>query len=923
MDARETRDSRSMGLCRGDEGAPPRAKGLRLEAWHTLSAERILEALGTPPEGLSSEEAESRLAEYGPNELRVVSPPAAWKVFLRQFKNPIIYVLLGVALVSLLLGDAADAAVILGIVALNSSIGFIQEMRAQQAIQALAKLTSPRATVVRDGEEREIPAVEVVPGDLLRLNAGDRTAADARILHASDLELDESALTGESVPSLKRSEPLEQLDLPLADRRNMVFMNTAVTRGRGLAVVVATGMATEMGKIAGALAQPSLDPLRRKMRTLSHRLGGIVFCLVVAVVGIGLLRGYSFFEVFHYAMGMAASAIPEGLPLVVTLLLAVGVWRMAQRRALIRNLPAIEALGAITAIASDKTGTLTRNMMTVRKVVLPGRAYEVTGEGYGPEGEIRPEDDHATRSAAEDQGLRRLLEAAQYCNDADLREREGVWEVKGDPTEGALLALAAKGGVSEEADRIAEISFTSERRWMATLNGFSDGRVVAYAKGALERILPMAAQWQDAEGSLHPLDEAGREEIVRAANGLASSALRVLAFAYAPDLGREDAFEPPLLHGNLIFLGVTGMIDPPRPEAIDSIRICREAGIHVSMITGDHRETATAIAREIGLLRPGDEVLTGSELMEMDEDTLREHVSRIAVYARVEPEHKLRIVKALQARGNIVAMTGDGINDAPALSRADVGIAMGRSGTEVAKEASDMILADDNFATIVAAVSEGRRIGENLRKVLRYLFATSTGEALTFTAAIVMGTPLPLRPIQIIWLNVITDGSFDKSLAMEPAEADLMARPPRPARAPLMSWDVVAPVLAVAPVMMIGTFWVFWQSLQAGAELAKAQTMAFSTLAFFQWFSAFSLRSLTRPIHTLPLNPWMFLSLAISVVLHLSVIYLPTLQAIFHTVPLSLAELGQTFAVASSLLVLLEGRKVVRSWWRRRASEAR
>jgi Ca2+-transporting ATPase len=896
------------------------AAGVSVQAWHTLPGERIMEALDTPPEGLSTREAADRLLEFGPNQLRVTPPPSPMALFLRQFKSPIILVLVGVAAVSLLLGEAVDAAVILGIVVLNSGIGFFQEFRSQQAILALAKMTSPHATVLRDGEDWDIQASEVVPGDLLRLNAGDRTAADARILLACDLEIDESALTGESVPSLKHADPFPEPAVPLADRRNMAFMNTGVTRGRGLAVVVATGMATEMGKIAGELSAPTTDPLRRKMEALSHRLGLLVLVLVAAVIALGVARGIAFLDIFRYGLGMAASAIPEGLPLVVTLLLAVGVWRMARRNALIRNLPAIEALGAITVICTDKTGTLTRNMMTVRRVAMPGRAYSVTGEGYCPEGEIRPEGGAAARA---DPGLRILLEAARFCNDAHLRQREGHWEVLGDPTEGALLTLAAKGGVDGEADRIAEIGFSSERRWMATLNRLPDGRVVTYAKGALERILPMAQGCLDAEGRVRPLGPEAREAIHREADAMASRSLRVLAFAYVPELEAGREFVPASLDGRLIFLGVTGMIDPPRPEAIAAIRTCHEAGIQVAMITGDHLQTAVAIAREMDLMAPGQEALSGAELERLGDAAVRERAPRIAVYARVEPEHKLRIVSGLQELGHIVAMTGDGVNDAPALSRADVGIAMGRTGTEVAKEASDMVLADDNFATIVAAVAEGRRIGENLRKVLRYLFATSTGEAMTFTAAIVLGTPLPLLPIQIIWLNVITDGSFDKSLAMEPAESDLMRCAPRPAKAPLLSRDVVMPVLAVAPLMTAGTFMVFMAALDGDAPLDKAQTMAFSTLAFFQWFSAFSLRSLTTPILRLPVNPWMFLSLSISIVLHLGVIYLPVLQAVFHTVPLTVRELGMTFLVASSLLILLEGRKYGRAARRERMSRTR
>ncbi len=883
------------------------------QAWHTLSAERAMEMLGSAPQGLSREDAARLLAEIGPNCLDVRPQPPAWRVFLRQFKSPLLYVLFVASLVSLALGEGIDALVIMGLIVFNAVIGFAQEYRAQQALSALAELTSPRATVLRAGEELEIPASEVVPGDILVLSAGDRTAADVRILHARELEVDQSALTGESVPDLKISAALPDPELPLADRRNMAFMTTVVTRGRGLALVVATGMATEVGRIARDLGAPMTLPLHRRLQRLSHWIGLIVLVLVLAVILIGTMRGYAFAEIFRYALSMAVSAIPEGLPLVVTLLLAVGTWKMAQRNALIRHLPAIEALGAITVVCTDKTGTLTRNMMTVRRIELPGRAFTVTGEGYRPVGAILP---LPGGSELPDQGVDALLAAAFFCNDADLRERNGAWEVHGDPTEGALLTLAHKAGFREDADRLAEISFSSERRWMATLNRKPDGRIVAYAKGAIERILSMSEGWVSPDGSVSPLVEAQREAIMRSVDDMASQALRVLAFAYVPDMDPEREFAPPHLDGKLLFLGCVGMIDPPRSDAIEAIRVCRDADIQVAMITGDHRETAMAIAREMGILTPGRQALTGAELGRLSDADFLELAPRVAVYARVEPEHKLRIVRVLQERGNIVAMTGDGINDAPALSRADVGISMGLTGTEVAKEASDMVLTDDNFATLVAAVEEGRRIGENLGKVLRYLFATSTGEAMTFTAAILLGLPLPLAPIQILWLNLITDGSFDKTLAMEPAEPDLMRRPPRSPKIPLMSWDVVAPVLMVAPVMTLGTLLVFIFSLGQGAPLEKAQTLAFSTLAFFQWFSAFGFRSLSGPIHRLALNRWMFLSLAVSLPLHLGVIYLPILQQTFHTIALTPSELAATFGVASSLLVVMEGRK----FWREKRS---
>jgi Ca2+-transporting ATPase len=891
-----------------------------VQPWHTLPAERVAEALGTGPNGLSAEEAAGRLAEHGPNTFAPTRETPAWWVFLRQFKSPLILILIAVAGLSFVLGHAIDTGVIMGIVVINATIGFLQEHNAARALAALKQMTSPQATVVRDGRRTQIDASGVVVGDRLLLAAGDRVAADVRLSSVVDMAIDEASLTGESFASEKATRPIPGATSPLGDRANMAFMNTVVTRGRGWGVVVATGMASEVGRIAGHVAGAEVEPpLIRQIRRFSYTIAGLVAAMVAGMVAIGLMRGMPFMDIFLYAVSMAVSAIPEGLPIVVTVLLAVGVWRMARRRALIRHLPAVEALGATTVICSDKTGTLTRNEMTVRRVVLAGRAYDVSGEGHGLEGAIT-EPPGAETSPEADAGLTHLLEASRLCNDAVFRHGVGAADVQGDPTEIALLVLAAKAGIEPDWPRLAEVPFSSEQRWMATVHQAPGTGPVAYAKGALERLLPMARATTDPDGAERPLDDATRRAFERAAEEMADGALRVLALAYAPGIEAHDQVQAADLEGRLILLGLVGMIDPPRPEAIAAVRECQQAGIRVVMITGDHAGTARAIAREMGILGSlSDEVIAGDQLEQLDDAALGAHVARASVFARVAPEHKLRIVKALKARGEIVAMTGDGVNDAPALSHADIGIAMGITGTEVAKEASALVIADDNFATIVAAVEEGRLIAINLRKVLRYLLSTSLGEVLTLSLALILGMPLPLVAVQILWINLVTDGTFDKTLAMEPAESDLMRQPPRSPRAPLLEWQVVGSVLRVAPLMALVTLGMFHHALASGEPLAKAQTLAFSTLVFFQWFAAFSFRSPIRSNFQLRPNRWMLGALAVAGALHLTVLYLPAMQGLFHTVSLTPLELGTTLAAASTLFWLSEGSKLFKRRRRRTA----
>ncbi|MBM3270808.1 MAG: HAD-IC family P-type ATPase [Candidatus Sericytochromatia bacterium] len=899
------KDTRALGEAPGDDV-------LAVRPWHSLAPEVALEALGAGSRGLSSAEAARRLADFGPNRLAATGEAPVWHVLVRQFRSPLIYILLVAAALALILGKHLDAAVVLGLVCVNALLGFFQEHRAQQALSALRRMTSPRAVVLREGEALEVDAAEVVPGDILALSAGDQVAADARLVRAVDLELDESVLTGESVPVDKTDHAIAETELPLGERRSMVFAQTVVTRGHGRAVVVATGMTTEFGRIAAdvARAEPPV-PLVDRLRQFSRMIAIAVLIAACGLFAVGLARGIAPPELGMFAISAAVSAVPEGLPIVLTVLLAIGVWRMARRKALIRHLPSVEALGAVTVICTDKTGTLTRNEMTVRAMALPGRRFEVSGEGFSPAGAI---EGVGGASPERDAGLERLIETCRLCNDAEVVESGGRWSVRGDPTEGALIVLADKAGIDPDWERLAEITFTSERRWMATLNQDPGGGAWVLAKGALERILDMSRHWMSPEGEIRPLDAAVRAEIEAAAEDLAGRSMRLLGFACRSPKQDPVELTPDCLSGRLVFLGVAGLLDPPRPESAESVRICREAGIRVVMVTGDHVGTARAIALSAGILdgieQPGS-VVVGSALDSMTDAELEARCEGIRVYARSDPEHKLRIVRALQARGHIVAMTGDGVNDAPALSQADVGVAMGLSGTEVAKGAADMVIGDDNFASLRAAVEEGRLIIGNLRKVMTYLLTTSSGELATIGLALAMGLPLPLVAVQILWINLITDGTFDKALAVEGPEASLMRVPPRAPRTPLVDREMLWNCGFAAPIMAIGALSVFWLELESGRSLDHARTMTFCTLVLFQWFAVFTFRSLTLPLWRLSWNPWMLLSLAASVVLQLGVIYAEGLQALFHTVPLTTRDLAIAALVASSILILNEARKVV------------
>ncbi|MCX7825802.1 MAG: HAD-IC family P-type ATPase, partial [Verrucomicrobiae bacterium] len=755
------------------------------QTWHSQTVEEVCRGLAVDPSvGLSSQEAAKRFVEHGPNELREKAGTPAWVMFLHQFKSPLIYVLLAAALVALFLGELKDAGVIFGVLVINAVIGFIQEGRAERSMVALKKLASPKSRVRRDGKVVSVPSRDLVPGDVLILSAGDRIAADARLTDVAALICSEGALTGESTGVNKKLEPLPE-DAPLADRKNMVFAGTVVASGRGESVVVATGMHSELGKIATMVqeAGETLTPLQVRMQSFSK----MIIIVVLSVIGLvfmqGLWRGLPVREIFMVALSQAVSAIPEGLPVAVTVALAVGMQRMARRRAIIRKLAAVETLGSATVICTDKTGTLTKNEMSVTRVIMPGRKISVTGIGYEPKGEFQDENGKpVTAGAGTD--LRALLECGALCNDAALTEpaEGGGWQILGDPTEGALVVAAEKAGLKTaelrgSQKRVWEIPFDAKYRMMATGHSAGEGRVRVCVKGAPEEVMGLCSQTRQ-DGQRRAFEEADREAIRSAQKELSADGLRVLAFAEGelPRVELTDGYN--CLAGKLTFLGLMAQIDPPRPEVRDAVTLCKQAGVRTVMVTGDHTLTGKSIARELGIAGEGSIALPGADVPKMSEEEFDRALDKVAVFGRVAPEHKLRIVEGLQRKGHVVAMTGDGVNDAPALAKADIGVAMGITGTEVAKEASAMVITDDNFTTIVSAVEQGRIIFNNIRKAVFYLFSTSAAEILGLMTALISGLPLPLRAVQILWVNLVTDGALTVNLVMEKAEGDEMGRPP-------------------------------------------------------------------------------------------------------------------------------------------------
>jgi len=883
------------------------------EQWYNLSAHDVLRELESRRTGLAATEAGSRLLRYGHNQLegRKKTPPIL--VFLGQFLSPLIYVLLVAAVISMIVGHFMDAWVVLGVLLLNATIGFMQEKRAEKAMEALIKMAAPQARVRREGSVKMIPAREIVPGDISLLETGDKVPADARLLEISNLKVNEATLTGESVPVDKHTKTLPG-ELSVADRKNMVFMGTVVTYGRATVVVVKTGMETEMGRIATGLqdVKPEKTPLQKSINKLSRYLIGIFLGFCALLVIIGLLKGMAWLEVFLLAVAAAVSAIPEGLPAVVTVVLAMGMRIMAHRNAIIRKLVAVETLGSATVICSDKTGTLTLNQMTVRRIYVGGRWVEVTGQGYMTEGEFRVNGEKL--SVKSEPALDLHLRIGALCNDSNLTmEDERCCSIFGDPTEGALVVAAAKAGMNRERldmtyPRLDEIPFQSEKLYMATLHPREGGRV-AYVKGATEKILSLSG-YVNQGTDIVPLGEENAGAILQANDAMAAEAMRVIATAYVDLPGDLEDLEEEHLKGNLVLVGLSGMDDPPREEARKAIKQCREAGIKVIMITGDNKVTAESIARQLEL--PPGKALTGKELNEMNDEELSRQVEHVSVFARIEPIQKLRIVNALKSRGHVVAMTGDGVNDAPALKAANIGIAMGITGTDVAKEASDMTLTDDNFASIVAAVDEGRVIFNRLRSVLFFLLSTNIGELLALILTILFLGKAPLLAVQIIWNNLVTDTAVAVPLGLEPKIGDELKQPPRHPAVGILFPGMIFRIGFMAVMMGVGVFTVFnWA--QARMSIEEARTLAFCTMVTFEWFRAFNARSDERTVFKLGLlrNRWLVASITVAILLQLAVIYVPFLQTAFHTVPLSIDKWGIIILAGGSLFVIEETRKTL------------
>lgn len=878
-------------------------------AWHSLSPESLRRTLGlSEQDGLSTADVEIRRKSCGLNELASAAPVSLWTKLVGQFRDLVIWILIVAAMISGLMGEWVDTFAILAIVVLNGVIGFMQEERAERALASLQKLSSPMARVRRDGAVHLLPASALVPGDWIQLEAGDNVPADARLLTAFSLRTQEAALTGESVPVEKHADDPVPADTPLCDRRNMVYMGTVTAAGKAAAVVVQTGMQTELGQIARLLksADRELTPLQKRLTELGRILVVICLAIVVVIFSLQLLRGGEVLETLLVSVSLAVAAVPEGLPAVVTLTLALGLQRMVRRNALVRKLPGVETLGSVNVVCSDKTGTLTRNEMTVREIVTAGNRIDVRGVGYAPQGQFfrkseRPRRVTETRASAgegvilesplSDPELGPLLTAAALCNSATISpkaDEAGSWQCIGDPTEGALIVAAMKAGMDVHNQRnrtLFEIPFDSDRKAMSVVVQHEDGRIIMHSKGAPEAILSRCTR-ERAGNSEHILTDARRQEILNSGSELARQAYRVLALAYrTQETDDRKSLQVPR-EEDLVFAGIVGLIDPPRDEVRDAVARCRLAGIRPVMITGDHPQTAFAIARELQIADDDSCVMSGQEMNQLSDSQLARDVDNVTVYARVSAEHKLRVVRALKARGRIVAMTGDGVNDAPAVKAADIGIAMGITGTDVTREAADMILMDDNFASIVNAVEEGRGIFDNIQNFIHYLLSCNFSEVLLMFVAALVGWPVPLMAIQILWINLVTDGLPALALGMEPPEKDIMRRPPRPAGESVLTRKRGLKILAhgflISLVVLLG-FRMTWGG--DDSNLARARTVTFGVVAFSQLFYAFGCRSdrSTMPVLGVFSNPWLLVAVVMSVLLQLCVMTMPFAQGVFET----------------------------------------
>jgi magnesium-transporting ATPase (P-type) len=907
-----------------DPKAPSPAPEIE-QAWHALEVPHVLEQIKSEHKGLTPEVATKRLEKFGPNRLRREKRKSNLALLLGQFKNVLIYVLLAAAAVTLLIGHYVDAAVIFGVVILNALIGFIQEGKAEKALDSIRNLLSPHATVLRDGKQITIDAEELVPGDVVLLRPGDKVPADIRLIKASELRVDESTLTGESIPAKKDTQMVRE-QAPLGERNGMAYSGTLVSSGLGQGVVVGTGNFTELGRISTLIATAPETKTRLLVKVAEFSrwltLGIGVLAMFTLVFGV-VVRSYSLIEMFMAAVGLAVAAIPEGLPAILTITLAVGVQRMASRNAIIRRLPSVETLGSVTVICSDKTGTLTRNEMTVRNVTLASNQFEITGQGYNPQGTFaNSEREFSCLLFEEEQiqcyyypDLMELARAGLLCNDAYLDKPGDSWQVQGNPTEGALLVLARKSGLDIETElasmpRVDSIPFNSEHRHMATLHypeGGGAGRI--YVKGAPEKLFQLCARQQDGD-EVVPLDHEFWKQQVQQ---IARQGQRTLALAYKQVPAGKDSLRSEDIREGLIFLGVVGIIDPPRGQAISAVKKCRSAGITVKMITGDHAQTALAVGGQMGI-GDGVTVLSGEEIDALSDERLQELVKKVAVFARVSPENKLRLVKALQKNGEVVAMTGDGVNDAPALKHADVGIAMGGKGTETSKDASEMVLADDNFASIAHAVEEGRTVYDNIKKSITFILPTNGGEAGIIIAAILLGRMLPITPVQILWVNMVTAVTLALALTLEPPEGAVMKRPPRDPGEPLLTPYMLWRIGFVSLIIVLGTFTLFLLERQNGASLQTARTISVNALVAFEIFYLFNTRLLRDSVMNLRgiFGNSYALTAALGVIsLQMAFTYFPPLQTLFDSVAIDAVSWVHIGLVGFSVFLLVEAEKFI------------
>ena len=885
------------------------------QAWHAAPAEAALERFQSSAQGLSSEEAARRLETDGPNRLPARKSRSLLARVLAQFNNLLIYVLLASSAVTILLRHALDAIVILAVVLINAAIGFIQEGRAEQALEAIRAMLTREASVLRDGRRLTVPAESLVAGDVVLTEAGDRIPADLRLLRATSLRIEEAVLTGEAAAADKSVEPVAP-DAALGDRASMAYSGTLVASGQGAGLVVATGAATELGRISAMVGgvETLTTPLLRQMNVFAQRLTIVILALAACVCVFAFMaRGYEIEHAFMAAVGVAVSAIPEGLPAVMTITLAIGVKRMADRNAIIRSLPAVETLGAVSTICSDKTGTLTLNQMTVGAVLTASAEFETTGTGYDPRGDLLRGGGAIDPGVHPDLGA--IARASLLCNDASLRQAGADWIVDGDPMEGALIAFAIKAGADpdktkRESPRLKEIPFDSRHRFMATLNPVGAESLISI-KGAPERMLELCGSQRGA-GSDDPLDTPAWRVAI---DKLAARGQRVIAFASKPARDSDRLELADVEEGGLTLLGLVGLVDPPRPEAVQAIAECKAAGIDVKMITGDHASTGAAIARELGLGKGAVDALTGHTIDTMDEAALRRSLPTTSVFARTSPEHKLRLVEALQADGAVVSMTGDGVNDAPALKRANVGVAMGRKGTEAAKEAAEMVLADDNFATITAAVREGRIVYDNLVKVIGWTLPTNGGQAMAIVAAVLLGVTMPMTPAQILWVNMVTSVALGLVFAFDPAEPGVMQRPPRDPRAPLLSGLLVWRTALVSALFCVVVFAVFTWALHRGEELQHAQTFAVNTMVGLEIAYLFSVRLRSSPpfdFRAIRLTRALAIGIGGVVVLQALFTYLPLFETLYDTRPIDWPDMGMAALAAIGLILVLELEKAIR-----------